>query len=75
MKASSQEKEKRNIYLAVAGRLMIKCKIKLALARKKKKEHKDAQKKLGIHDSSRHYYLVRNLPKQKCGLFIINVFS
>ena len=44
MKASSQEKEKRNIYLAVAGRLMIKCKIKLALASKKKKEHKDAKK-------------------------------
>jgi len=44
MKASSQEKEKRNIYLAVACRLMIKCKIKLALASKKKKEHKDAKK-------------------------------
>jgi len=44
MKASSQKKKKINIYLNVAGRLMIKCKIKLALASKKKKEQKDAKK-------------------------------
>ena len=52
-----------------------KVQIKQALESNKKNGHKDAQKNSGIHDSSHHCYLVRILPKQNCGPFIINVLS